>query len=730
MRQNLIKSAIIVFGTWWLIIFVRALASSQAFDSELIESMIIAGTMSMLGIIIGFAVVYYILRINRESQIALLQSDNCNGLVCTIGEVPFIIKTPKQSRIDLDFKRAGEICSDIPDDFFLKWKEKYQKTHPQHVALMQELLNVFNFDTDLPATHMPGGHGNRSLLEHSLLVAYQMDQIGKTWVYEGLFTKDQKHCVLPLSDNDYKYNSEDPLAAIIGIGHDIGKIETFIRDDNGNISGIKKEHDMTGARMMARLDNIWEIPDADMRAITLAIAHYHHPMKFPLSPDRRATDDRTIALMELLIRADRVVSAIESKAGIAKDAQTMQELTGGYDSKKFDVLLKDLEDQKIWEYLIDALNEVGRINGTSTKHNLGCYCQVLGFNSNMLLLRDDSLRSLMMQKLGITYSEELAGGVHELNARIRAILHSKGVLITSFKGVAYNPDYAIWNFSFFSRKTKGGTLHQTAKWSAVNIVDVSKIYEVKNLKPYYWVAKVEQGVFGAARSLKKNVPAPGDYEGQSAEELEEGQDGVEPSIEGQASEHIVPVPVPAAPEAAAPAPEAAAPAPEAAAPAPEATDQTPELPVDMFEQLMGTATKRTKAEKQQPAVVSNEQPIEATAVQEHSAAAEMESEPASILAVDDDETELRRKYSANEIQTLVVDLCRSLLKKGYALKEHPAHGYVISSNTLLEHRPAVPWEKLNPIIRDYHQKGKLALEVHDDKSKKATFVLTVDKLII
>ena len=145
MRQNLIKSAIIVFGTWWLIIFARAIFSNQAFDAELIESMIVAGTMSLLGMIIGFAAVYYILRVNRESQIALLQSDNCNGLVCTIGEVPFIIKTPKQSRIDLDFIRAGKICDDVPDDFFIKWKEKYQSSHPHHVALMQELLNIFNY---------------------------------------------------------------------------------------------------------------------------------------------------------------------------------------------------------------------------------------------------------------------------------------------------------------------------------------------------------------------------------------------------------------------------------------------------------------------------------------------------------------------------------------------------------------------------------------------------------
>ena len=157
----------------------------------------------------------------------------------------------------------------------------------------------------------------------------------------------------------------------------------------------------------------------------------------------------------------------------------------------------------------------------------------------------------------------------------------------------------------------------------------------------------------------------------------------------------------------------------------------------MFEQLMGTASKSTKAQKLQHVtaapVVENKQHVDQTGeteVQEPQAAPTVERDPGIEEPAEDDETELRRKYTANDIQTLVVDLCRSLIKKGYALKEHPEHGYVISSNTLLEPRPSVPWEKLDPIIRDYHQKGKLALEVHDDKSKKSAFVLTVDKLII
>ena len=117
-----------------------------------------------------------------------------------------------------------------------------------------------------------GGHGGRSLLEHSLLVAFQMQNLAMKWTYTGLRDRSGKRVSLKLRDDNYKFDPMDPIVLIVGLAHDIGKIEAYLYDDTGEIVGSHHEHDLTGARMIARMPEMWDLPEADRQAMLLAYA--------------------------------------------------------------------------------------------------------------------------------------------------------------------------------------------------------------------------------------------------------------------------------------------------------------------------------------------------------------------------------------------------------------------------------------------------------------------------
>jgi hypothetical protein len=489
--------ALTVFSFWWVV-----LGALNVFhgDTELIPALeasvnvvimwIIGGVLGSIG-----AVTWVVLE--RQARKEGLVADKVRGLACSIGPVPLNAVAPG---------RAAKLPSfiglpDVPADFFPDWIARYKEPHPAHVRLVEAMLQVYEQSKHLPATHVVGGHGGRTLLQHSLLVSYQMQNLAYKWSYTGLRDRTGKKVLLKLRDGSYEFDPSDPLVLIVGLAHDIGKIEAFIFE-NGKIVGSHHEHDLTGARMMARLPEMWEIPDADRVALLLAIAHYHHPMELPLSPDRRAIDDRTIAVMELLIKADFVASAIERKGVTPSEQDYNQEMDEREKS--------EITDENLWIAFTEILNETGRINSADLNYNVGTICQIAGQNAMRLVLHEPSIRGALMRRLGIMNAEQMGDGRYPLTIRLLKLIDEHALLIKNIKDLNYPAESALWSVSFFGRKKTRGT-NEAARltgWPAAIVMLPSVTPFVSALPSYPWTGQVERGTMGQARTKATTDDAP------------------------------------------------------------------------------------------------------------------------------------------------------------------------------------------------------------------------------
>ncbi len=493
MNQNVVRSVFTVFVFWWVVLAIYGLGWGEAdwsFAWRSTTSMVVLAT---LGIGLGVASVWFMIWSNKQAQKALLEGESVRGLKCTIGELPLIAREPGKS----DGLPDLDAVPDVPAGFFQGWFKRYEQSHPAHAELMRVFLRIYEHHKALPATHVPGGHGGRTLLQHSLLAAYFMDKLAHSWSYTGLRDRTGKRVVLKLRDQGYKFNADDPLVALIGIAHDIGKIEAYIFDKNDptSIVGIHHEHDLTGARMIARLPEAWAIPDEDRQAMFLAIAHYHHPMELPLSPDRRAIDDRTIALMELLIKTDFVTSRVEAKGAEPSEAE--------YEEAGKAAATTEVGAEALWNAFSEIITEHGRINSADPRFNVATLCTGKGFAKPMLMMKEDSIRSALVKRLHLQSGTLLGDGRYQLTIDLLKKLDEKGILVRSYEGVEFSPENALWNVDFMTRAAVGSKPEKKSGWSAVIVVDPKLFPRIEQMEPYWWFAVIQRGTMGAARAINK-----------------------------------------------------------------------------------------------------------------------------------------------------------------------------------------------------------------------------------
>jgi hypothetical protein len=511
--------ALTVFSFWWAVLGAWTVFNGEIELLPALEASFNMVLIWLIGGVLGAIGGISWVVLERQARKEGLVADKVRGLACSIGPVPMNAKAPSRSTSLPSFQGIP----DVPPEFFPDWIARYQQTHPAHVGLVKAMLQVYEHTKHLPATHVVGGHGGRTLLQHSLLVSYQMQNLAFKWSYTGLRDRTGKKVLLKLRDGSYEFDPNDPLVLIVGLAHDIGKIEAFIIE-NGKIVGSHHEHDLTGARMMARMPEMWDIPDADRVALLLAIAHYHHPMELPLSPDRRAIDDRTIAVMELLIKADFVASAIERKGVTPSEQDYTQEMDEREKS--------DLTDENLWIAFSEILNEAGRINSADLNYNVGTICQVAGQNAMRLVLHEPSIRGALMRRLGLMESTQMGDGRHPLTVRLLKLIDEHGLLIKSFKELTYPAESALWSVSFYGKKKTRGTnvAARLTGWPAAIVMLPSISPFVAGLPSYPWTGQVERGTMGEARakapgSASEVVPADAD-----SSETTQDSDQVESAI--------------------------------------------------------------------------------------------------------------------------------------------------------------------------------------------------------
>lgn len=195
----------------------------------------------------------------------------------------------------------------------LPWWPKVQAAYPAHAAAIRAVVEVLHTQASMPASPVPGGHGGRTLLSHSLGVASEMITQAKAWVYEG--QKDKRGKVrVPLQGDPHAFSSDDiGLLILTGIAHDIGKLTCYEitgTDAEGRpvVAEMRHDHDAMGARLLRQLPEVMALPYADRTALLLAVGYYHHAYELPLAS---WITDRMRSLTELLIVADNATGQKE-----------------------------------------------------------------------------------------------------------------------------------------------------------------------------------------------------------------------------------------------------------------------------------------------------------------------------------------------------------------------------------------------------------------------------------
>lgn len=445
-----------------------------------------AATLVGFGSILGIISAVVAIAIIRMGYRGMTEPTELRGLRSSIGEIP--MPSPPPDRAEMLPPISPILVPDVPADFVDHWLERFESRYPEHAHLFKALLLVLNHRPEIPASTDVAGHGGRTLLQHSILTAWVMTDLAPTWVYKGLHSRDRTYKVVDLSDPHFKFNADDPMIGIIGLAHDIGKIESFIFDSKMNVIGAGAEHDLTGSRMIARMDEAWEIPSADRDALFMAIAHYHHPIDLPLRTESRdgvdidvVRDDRTVALMELLIRADFTVGRIEDEKPLPTEDEYL-----ALDA------VRSISAEHLFDEFVKLIHETHRINSSLRNYSIGQISPGVGGKGSLLYLHEVDLRRELLRRLDIKNPRtEKQFGRYEIIMDLLRVLKSRNLLFDTFNGIEFDETYCYWKCDIFGSKDQ-----KISEWPSVIILRIDSFERLQQMGFYGSVMRVTSNRFG------------------------------------------------------------------------------------------------------------------------------------------------------------------------------------------------------------------------------------------
>lgn len=491
-QRAVLPAVIMVVAAWWAAFFIYEFAvyprwfitNFGVLLSHIWQTLV----MVAYGATAGVGVALFIAHVKRQDKADALAKGALRNLTTTMGAIPIVASEPQRAAVPPILSTFGE-----PGEKVGGWLKAMATISPAHARLMDALLRVLNHDPLLPATHVPGGHGGKTLLQHSLLVTQAMLELAPSWSYDGLRNK-KGDIVIGLRNPAYKFNPNDPVLAIVALAHDIGKIESYIKK-GGKVVDSRHAHDVVGARMIARMPEFWGIPKEDRDVIVLAIAHYHHPQDLPMHEDGRAIDDRTIAVQEILIKADKAAGKIESG--------TVYENTMGVTAAEGEEspAAKLVDDEVLYNAFIEIIHEPGRINGKDSATRVGQK------HGGMLYLAESALRVAMIRKLGLSSAPLLGDGRSALTVQLMELLSERGLLMQEFGGKTYSFKRAMFRVAFFNSRTG----KHLADWPAVLVVNPgSNLPQISSMVDHLSRVEITRPVWGesSAKGKAASTTAP------------------------------------------------------------------------------------------------------------------------------------------------------------------------------------------------------------------------------
>lgn len=431
-RNPIVKATFIVFATIWIAMNLYTLFTDPVWFWENIPNMVHGAFVTLVGCVMGVIITAGLILLERSLAQMKLQGGSFNGITSSIGPVPILAQPAKRAK--------AKECLPIESERVRQWIEANKTTNPAYVTLFMAVWQILSAHKTHPASHRKGGHGGRTLAQHCMAVADTALELAPTWSYDGVYIKRKgksPKLIIAKRDANYVFDPLDPIIPVLALAHDLGKIEAYKLQHDGTVltreSGSTQDdpgvqHDRLGARILARISELWELPPRDTRTLCRVIAHYHHPSDFPVDRDGLSIEDRMTALMEFLILADTTTGQRES--GISAAAANEDTIS-------------ETEAEEIYAAFVACITEKGRINGTGDIETDKVF-KIGQKHAGLVYLREAPLLATMCRKLGV--SIEAGRGRFILLNRILTILTEKGLLSTIHNGIdfkAYQPVYFV-----------------------------------------------------------------------------------------------------------------------------------------------------------------------------------------------------------------------------------------------------------------------------------------------
>lgn len=321
-RNPLLRSMLTVLAFWYIGLFALSGLHGVPFW-RVVHVMPVSVLIAAVGLCAGFALAIFLGAGNRMFTAGeVSRGSTMWGATVSMGSMPKVAR-PERG------KGADKVLAQQP------WWPAVKARSPEYAKAIRAVAETMLAIPRLPASPYPGGHGGRSLLEHSLAVCSEMLVQAPRWIYEGQRDK-RGNMRVPLTNPDepHRFTTADaPLLLLAGLAHDIGKMACYqvIKDgpDTGRLHQvieIKPTHDLEGARILRRIPEIMALPMADRTALLMAVAYYHHPFGLPNST---WVVDRVRSLTELLAHTDICVGKAEGHVLLDPKDSEDEEITEG-----------------------------------------------------------------------------------------------------------------------------------------------------------------------------------------------------------------------------------------------------------------------------------------------------------------------------------------------------------------------------------------------------------------
>lgn len=434
--------------------------------------------------------------VRRQFVLISLMGDEERGITCTIGPLP---KPDPPARAKKPVDLAALRLPNNAEHWFEDWKRSMlelefdgKKLGQPHVNLAHALIQILGNtptvpafaprkhvvsthaapppdllalarrrakdpDARLPPSLLPtpevassNRHGTYTLLEHSYAVAFEALKLAPSWSFEAARDQLRDETSKPKITakkvkEDYVWDPEDALIPLIALVHDLGKIHTFEREEDGSFSDTGQDHDFWSNVLLGRIPEFWELPRLDRDSLSFAVSTYHRPRKFSRATPPMGMEDRAFTLQHLLIQADR-------RAGLqaAKEIEAASFKAREEDSAPGAV--SNAAQAGIWKAFCALLNEPGRVAVSNGPRRIG-FKYVLDGSPAIFLHGMDLQKQLWTH---LPMEERAALGASFQNTRplllkLLGTLDAEGILIRSHDGVTLAAEDAIWRLALRGR---------------------------------------------------------------------------------------------------------------------------------------------------------------------------------------------------------------------------------------------------------------------------------------